>query len=166
MVLSFFNRKLYRKDVLAHKMHKNDKHNYKFPLSKRNHMIENQLSKPDRLVGERRKHRRHFIDLPVDCCVIRNKTKGPIHVGIAENAGVGGLSVYLDERFSPGNRLTVELYYKHDFRFCSLKILTEVVWHNRKREALGYRHGLKSLKLENGGNLKLKSLLEYSPTLM
>ena len=147
-------------------MHKNYKQNDKFPLRKGNHMIENQVPRPDHLVGERRKHRRHFIDLPVDCCVIRNKTKGPIHVGIAENAGVGGLSVYLNQRFSPGNRLTVELYYKHDFSFSSLKILTEVVWNSQKREALGYRHGLKSLKLENGGNLKLKSLLEYSPTLM
>lgn len=129
-------------------------------------MITNEPAKPHHPVGERRKHRRHFIDLPVDCSVVQNKRKGPRHVGIAENAGIGGLSVYLDERVSPGRQLISELYYRDDCKFCSLKILTEVVWNRGEREALGYKHGLKLLKLETGGTPKLQSILRNCPILM
>jgi hypothetical protein len=129
-------------------------------------MTENQADGLNPLVGERRKHRRYFVDLPVDCCVIENKRKGPIHVGMAENAGTGGLSVYLNERVSPGNQLILELYYRDDYKFSSLKILTEVVWNSEERETPGYKHGVKLLRLENGGNQKLRSLLKRCPILM
>ncbi len=126
-------------------------------------MIDNQADTLDPRMRERRRYRRYLIDLPVDCHVVENRRKGPIQVGMAENAAVGGLSVYLNERVSPGNRLIIELYYKDDFRFSSLKALTEVVWNSQERETLGYKHGLKSLKLEIGGNRKLQSLLKRCP---
>ena len=116
--------------------------------------------------AERRKHRRHFIDLPVDCCVIDNRTKGPILAGVAENAGPGGLSIYLNERFSRGRHLIIELYYRDGYKFSSLRLLTRVVWSSELREASGFKHGLKLLKLENGGCTKLQSLLKNSPMLI
>jgi len=129
-------------------------------------MINNQADGLGHRVGERRKHRRHFVDLPVDCCVIENKRKGPIQVGVAENAAIGGLSVYLNERFTSGTHLFIELYYRDGYEFSSLKILTEVIWNSDKMETSGYKHGLKLLSLENGGNQKLRALLKHSPMLM
>lgn len=126
-------------------------------------MTDNQDARLSHKVSERRKHPRYFVDLPADCYVIRNKRKGPIQVGIAENAGIGGISVYLNDRVSSGNQLIIELYYRDDYKFSSLKILTEVVWNSEEREAPGYKHGLKLLRLENGGNMKLQSLLKHSP---
>jgi hypothetical protein len=127
-------------------------------------MTENEKS--EQSIGERRKHRRYFVDLPVDCCFSENRAKGPIHTGITEDLGMGGVSVYLSDRVFPGNRFVVELYYRDGYRFSSLKILTEVVWADEKNEAPGYRHGLRLLKLENGGTLKLRCLLKRCPSLM
>lgn len=116
--------------------------------------------------GERRKHRRHFIDLPIDCCVIEQNKRGPIQAGVAENAAVGGFLIYLDRRFSPGCHLVIELYYKNGYQFSSLKILTKVVWSNQKKDVSGYKHGVKLLKLEKGGARKLQSILESFPSLI
>ncbi len=129
-------------------------------------MIDNESVKPQPPTPERRKHRRHYVDLPADCFVIHNKGKGPIHVGIAENAGVGGLSVYLDQRIASGSQLMIELYYREDCRFTSLKTVAQVVWHSHERETLGFKHGLRLLKLETGGSPKLRSILKRGPILM
>jgi hypothetical protein len=129
-------------------------------------MLDNESARSHHPVGERRKHRRHFIDLPADCFVIQNKRKGPVHVGIAENAGAGGLSVYLDEKVSSGKQLIIEMYYKDDCRFSSLKVLGQVVWTSNEKETLGYKHGLKLLKLETGGSPKLKTILKHCPILI
>ena len=117
-------------------------------------------------VGERRKHRRHFVDLPVDCRVIENERKGPIQVGMAENAGIGGLSIYLNEQFPCGKQLIIELYFRDGYEFSSLKILTEVVWSRDEKDVPGYKHGLKVLRLENGGNQRFQALLKSCPMLM
>jgi hypothetical protein len=87
-------------------------------------------------------------------------------VGIAENAGTGGLSVYLNERVPGGNQLILELYYRENYEFSSLKLLTEVVWNREEKEDDGYKHGLKLLRLERGGDLKLQSLLKHCPILI
>ena len=116
-------------------------------------------------LGERRKHPRHYTDLPVDCCLIENKKKGPVHVGIAENAGIGGLSICLNQRFPCGHHLIIELYYRDSYQFSSLKILTRVIWNSDEREGSGFRHGLQVLRLQNGGSLKLRSLLKHCPVL-
>ena len=129
-------------------------------------MTDNQEARLDRTPGERRKHRRYFVDLPLDCRVIENKRRGPIQVGFADNAGTGGFSVYLDERISSGNQLILELYYRDDYKFSSLKLLTEVIWSNEEREANGFKPGVRLLRLENGGNLKLRSILKNCPVLM
>ena len=129
-------------------------------------MTESNTAGIDRPVGERRKHRRYFIDLPLDCRVIENTSRGPIQPGITENAGTGGLSVYLNDKVSPGNQLILELYYRDDYRFSSLKILTQVVWNHEEKEAQGYKHGLKLLRLESGGNQKLQSILKHCPLLI
>lgn len=129
-------------------------------------MAHNDVTRVDHPIAERRKHRRYFVDLPLDCWVIENKRKGQTQVGIAENAGVGGLSVYLNERISEGNQLILELYYRDDYKFSSLKILTEVIWNSEERETHGYKHGLRLLRLENGGNLKLRSILKHCFTLI
>jgi len=115
-------------------------------------------------MGERRKHRRHFIDLPVDCCLVQQNRRGPIQSGIAENVGIGGLSIYLDQRFPPGSHLIIEVYFKDGYQFSSLRILAQVIWSNQDEDTSRYRHGVKLLKLENGGSQKLQSLLKKSPT--
>jgi hypothetical protein len=102
----------------------------------------------------------------LDCRVIENKTKGPIQAGIAENAGSGGLSIYLNDMVPSGHQLLLELYYKDEYEFTSLKLLTEVVWIHEEKEPQGYKHGLKLLKLESGGNQKLQSLLKHCPLLL
>jgi hypothetical protein len=129
-------------------------------------MTDNHTGGVDCPVRERRKHRRYFVDLPLDCRVIKNRRRGPVQVGIAENAGSGGLSINLSDRISPGNRLILELYYRDDYQFSSLKILSEVIWNTKEKEAHGYKHGLKLLRLENGGNLKLQSILKHCPIMM
>ena len=129
-------------------------------------MINNESTKSYHPAGERRKHRRHFVDLPVDCFILENKRKGPVQVGIAENAGTGGLCVYLNERVSSGRHLIIELYYRDDCTFSSLRILAKVIWATHEEEALGYKHGLKLLKLETGGTPKLQSILKQCPILM
>jgi len=129
-------------------------------------MIQDQPAGPQEPVRERRKHRRHYVDLPADCFVIQNKKKGPVHVGIAENAGAGGLSLYLNKRIPSGRQLIIELYYREDCKFTSLKILARVVWNSHEEETLGYKHGLKLLKLETGGTPKLQSILKHGPILM
>jgi hypothetical protein len=129
-------------------------------------MADNSSGGLDHPVRERRKHRRYFVDLPLDCRVVENKTKGPIQAGIAENAGSGGLSIYLSDMVPSGHQLLLELYYKDEYEFTSLKLLTEVVWIDEEKEPQGYKHGLKLLKLESGGNQKLQSLLKHCPLLL
>jgi len=121
---------------------------------------------PGHRMGDRRKHRRHFVDLPIDCCAIQKSRRGPIQAGVAENAGVGGFLIYLNQRFSPGSHLVIELYYKDSYQFSSIKILGKVIWSNEQRDTSGYKHGVKLLKLENGGGRKLRSILENFPSLI
>jgi hypothetical protein len=116
--------------------------------------------------GERRKHRRHFVDLPIDCCAVQQRGKGPIQAGVAENAGAGGFLIYLNQRFSPGSHLVIELYYKETYQFSSIKILGKVIWSDEQRDTSGYRHGVKLLKLENGGGRKLQYILGNFPSLI
>ena len=117
-------------------------------------------------MGERRKHRRHFVDLPLDCSVVQNNRRGPIQSGIAENLGIGGLSIYINQRFPPGSHLIIELYYKDGYQFSSLRTLTEVIWSSQEKNTSRYKHGVKLLRLENGGSQKLQSLLKKNPTLI
>ncbi|MBW2057682.1 MAG: PilZ domain-containing protein [Deltaproteobacteria bacterium] len=117
-------------------------------------------------VCERRKHRRYFGDIPFDCWPLKQGKRGPSQVGIAENAGAGGLCIHLEERIPEGNEIILELYYRDDHRFSSLKLLAVVIWNSEEREARGYRHGLKLLRLETGGGRKLQSLLKQCLALM
>ena len=119
--------------------------------------------KPARPVGERRKHQRYYVDLPLDYRAVENKKKGPIQGGTTRNLGIGGFSISLKERIPPGKRLLIELYYNDSSRFASLKIMTEVIWSSGETEDIGFKHGLKSLLLEKGGNAKLLSILKRCP---
>jgi hypothetical protein len=155
------------KRIAWHKTCRDDKRGRRVMLSLKGDLMINDASdERGHRMGERRKHRRHFVDLPLDCCVVQHNRRGPIQSGIAENVGIGGLSIYLNQRFPPGSQLIIELYYKDGYQFSSLRILTKVIWSNQQEDTSRYKHGVKLLRLENGGSQKLQFLLKKSPTLI
>ncbi|MGZ3579265.1 MAG: PilZ domain-containing protein [Syntrophales bacterium] len=108
---------------------------------------------------ELRRHPRHAVDLPVECC----KTNSPIsHTGRAINASEGGLMVYLPEKVEIGQHLKLMLSVGSESALDTVDMIAQVVWvdigYSMPKEE--YRAGVMIVDISSTDRLKLKDLLE------
>ncbi len=106
---------------------------------------------------EKRRFQRFAVDLPLDYARLEKKR---VRAGIAGNASVGGLMVYLQERMKIGTKLYVALYFSRGFELTGVKTLSQVIWKDAGlEEGWGrFKYGLKFLQIADEDLRKLKQL--------
>ncbi len=92
-------------------------------------------------VVERRKSPRRSIELPFGYSYIDGKE---LYGGILENAGEGGVLVYLPERVEMGTLLKIEILYAKELELDRIEAVGKVVWSDfASKEGSGeYQYGL------------------------
>ncbi len=114
-------------------------------------------SKEGIFIGERRKHPRFRVDLPLGYSVESVDRQG----GVAANASKSGLLVYLPEAIFVGSLVKVEILFAKGSGLNSISATAKVVWSDLSPEEIsgGYRYGLKFESFQEGDFLKLRKLL-------
>ena len=112
------------------------------------------------LPKERRKHPRYTIDLPLNF----QMTESPnIYAGLIVNASEGGLQIHTMKNMATGLKLNIELFFTMDFELSTLEAMVEVIWKDDHddvwEKCLGYKYGLKFVRISKENHLKLKHLL-------
>lgn len=111
------------------------------------------------LAVEKRKHPRFSVELPLDYSRIEGKE---IHGGIVANASLGGILVYLPERFEIGAMLKIEILYVRELELDNIRAIAKVVWSDLAAlESPGeYRYGLQFQYIEEEDFARLVALLK------
>jgi hypothetical protein len=109
-------------------------------------------------IGERRKHPRFGLELPLDYSIESIERYG----GVAANASTDGLLVYLPEPILVGTLLNIEILFVKGSELNSIKARAKVVWSDlAPKEISGkYRYGLEFKSFQEGGLKKLRRLLK------
>jgi c-di-GMP-binding flagellar brake protein YcgR len=108
---------------------------------------------------EKRRFPRFNVDLPMKYSEVKVRKK---QGGIAHDASEGGLLVYLQDKFSIGTKLKIEVFFSHGFRLTPIRVEAEIVWADiRGPEDWGeYKYGLKFINIGKEDFSKLKWLLD------
>jgi len=109
---------------------------------------------------EMRRHLRHAVDLPVECCRINSPIS---HTGRAINASEGGLMVYLPEKVEIGQHLKLMLSVGSNSALDTVDMIAQVVWADIGSSMAmeeEYRVGAMILDISSTYRLELKHLLE------
>ena len=108
---------------------------------------------------EMRRHPRHAVDLPVECCRINSPIS---HTGRAINASEGGLMVYLPEKVEIGQHLKLMLSVGSKSTLDTIDMIAQVVWVDigSSMPMEEYRVGVMIVDISSTDRLKLKHLLE------
>jgi len=111
---------------------------------------------------EMRRHPRHAVDLPVECCRINSPIS---HTGRAINASEGGLMVYLPEKVEIGQHLKLMLSVGSNSALDTVDMIAQVVWVDIGSSIVmeDYRVGVMIVDISSTDRLKLKNLLESLP---
>jgi len=108
---------------------------------------------------EKRRFPRFNVDLPMKYSEVKVRKK---RGGIAHDASEGGLLVYLQDKFSIGTKLKIEVFFSHGFRLTPIRVEAEIVWADiRGPEDWGeYKYGLRFINIGKEDFSKLKWLLD------
>ena len=108
---------------------------------------------------EKRRFPRFNVDLPMKYSEVKVRKK---QGGIAHDASEGGLLVYLQEKFSIGTKLKIEVFFSHGFKLTPIKAQAEIVWADiRGPEDWGeFKYGLKFINIGKEDFEKLQWLLD------
>ena len=109
-------------------------------------------------VGERRRHPRFSLELPLDFSIENKDHYG----GVAANASRGGLVAYLPTAIVVGTSLNIEIIFARGFELNSIRARARVIWSNLAPKVTWgeYRYGLEFEDFQEGDAQKLKTLLK------
>ena len=109
-------------------------------------------------IGERRRHCRFNVELPLDYSVENNDH----YAGVTANASRGGLVAYLPDPIVVGTSLNIEIIFARGFELNSIRAKARVIWSNLAANVTwgGYRYGLKFENFQGGDGQKLRALLK------
>ncbi len=116
------------------------------------------LSTESFLFGERRRHPRFNVELPLDYSIENNDH----YAGVAANASKGGLVAYLPAALVVGTSMNIEIIFAKGFELNSIRARAKVIWSNLASNVTWgeYRYGLKFEDFQEGDIQKLKGLLK------
>jgi hypothetical protein len=116
------------------------------------------MSEEGIFIGERRRHPRFNVELPLDYSIEHNDH----YAGVAANAGKGGLVAYLPAAIAVGTSLNIEIIFMRGFELNSIRAKARVIWSNLAPKVTWgqYRYGLEFEKFQRGDVQKLKTLLK------
>jgi hypothetical protein len=109
-------------------------------------------------IGEKRKHPRFDIDLPLEYQV----TNSPyVRGGLVVNASESGLLVNSIKEMPIGTKLNIAVLFPKGYELSNFQVLAEVVWKDIhwKENWEGYQFGLKFIKILEEDYRKLRGLL-------
>lgn len=111
---------------------------------------------------ERRKHPRCAIDLPLSF----QTTESPnIYAGLIIDASEAGLQIQAIKDISIGLKLSIEVFFAAGFELSTLGGMAQVIWKTDYYDeqvwgkCMGYKYGLKFVKISKENYLKLRHLL-------
>jgi c-di-GMP-binding flagellar brake protein YcgR len=109
-------------------------------------------------IGERRRHPRFSLELPLDFSIENKDHYG----GVAANASKGGLVAYLPAAIVVGTSLNIEIIFARGFELNSIRARAKVIWSNLAPKITWgeYRYGLEFENFQEGDAQKLKTLLK------
>ena len=95
------------------------------------------------LIGERRKHPRYSIDLPLNFKMNENPV---IYSGLSIDASEAGLQIQTMKDMPIGIKIYIELLFAKGFELANLLGMVQVVWKDDhlEKDGVGYKYGLKS----------------------
>jgi len=110
------------------------------------------------VIGERRRHPRFNVELPLDYSIENNDH----YAGVAANASRGGVVAYLPAAIIVGTSLNIEIIFARGFELSSIRAKAKVVWSNLAPKVTwgGYRYGLEFENFQEGDAQKLRALLK------
>jgi c-di-GMP-binding flagellar brake protein YcgR len=109
-------------------------------------------------IGERRRHPRFNIELPLDYSIENKDHYG----GVVANASKGGLVAYLPSALVVGTSMDIEIIFARGFELNSIRARAKVIWSNLAPKVTWgeYRYGLEFENFQEGDMQKLKALLK------
>jgi hypothetical protein len=109
-------------------------------------------------IGEKRKHPRLNMDLPLEYRVL---DAPDAHGGLVVNASESGLLVHSIKDMPIGTKLNIAVMFPAGFELANFEVFAEIVWKDihwgENRE--GYQFGLKFVHILEEDHRKLKQLL-------
>ena len=113
------------------------------------------------LPSERRNYPRYLTDLPFNFQMAESPN---IHAGLTVNVSGTGLQIQTMKDMSIGLKLSIEVFFAMGFELSMLEGTVRVIWKNDFDDhvwgkALGYKYGLKFVKISEENDLKLKQLV-------
>jgi c-di-GMP-binding flagellar brake protein YcgR len=108
---------------------------------------------------ERRKYPRVTLDLPIEYYRIDSSSR---QTGRAENAGEGGLLLYLTDRMAIGQELKIKLFFSSGVELNTIEMVGEVAWTDiHLDQGWGdYRAGIRFIDISPENLDKLKNFLQ------
>ena len=112
---------------------------------------------------ERRRTPRFSVDLPIEYSLLDSPDKNR---GLAENAGEGGLMLFLGQKLEIGQALRIKIFFPSDPLLQSIEVLARVVWTELIFGKEGdYRCGVQFTDIPPDGLVKLKAFLDHLSTI-
>jgi hypothetical protein len=110
------------------------------------------------LSGERRRHPRYSIDLPLNFKLTENPV---IYPGLSIDASEAGLQIQTLKDMPIGIKLYIEVLFAKGFELANLQGMVQVIWKDEhlQKDWTGYKYGLKFVQISSQNHLKLKLLL-------
>jgi hypothetical protein len=112
------------------------------------------------LSKERRKHPRYTTDLPLN---FRTTESPNIYAGLIINVSEGGLQIQTMKDMPTGTKLNIELFFAMDSELSALEGMARIIWKDDHDDVwerrLGYKYGLKFVRISKENHLKLVHLL-------
>jgi hypothetical protein len=109
-------------------------------------------------IGEKRKHPRYYLNLPIEFKVMNDRY---VHGAMTVNASETGLLVQSPKNIPVGTKLSIAVLFSQGFQLSNFEMLAEVVWTkihaNEGRE--GYQSGLRFIHILEEDRQQLKNLL-------
>ena len=107
---------------------------------------------------EKRRHRRSYLDLPIEYRIDRVKGK---HGGIAIDGGEGGFLMHCPFNMPVGTKLSITVMFPDGFELTNFQAQAEVVRRDDPGEGqIGFKYGLKLLQVAKEESPKLRHLLQ------
>ena len=111
---------------------------------------------------ERRKHPRYTMDLPLS---FQMTEREDMYAGLIIDASEAGLQIHALKDMSIGLKLSIELFFAAGFELSTLGGMAQVIWKTDYYDeqvwgkCMGYKYGLKFVKISKENYLKLRHLL-------
>ena len=112
---------------------------------------------------ERRRSPRFSVDLPIEYSLLDSSDWNR---GVAENAGAGGLMLFLGQQLEVGRVLKIKIFFPSEPHLHSIEVVASVVWTELPFGREGdYRCGVQFTNIPPGHLSKLKSFLDNLSTI-